>query len=216
MRHITFTQQIVTVCLLAIASIAVVHAQSADVPRMDTSTIEVTAANKPQVLLHTSKGDILLELYADRAPNTVKNYIQYAEDGFYDGSIFHRVITGFMVQGGGFTADMERKTPRNSVVNEADNGLLNERGTIAMARTNDPHSATSQFFINHNNNRSLDHRNKNSNQAWGYTVFGKVLNGMEVVDTIAATETGPIPPFGRDVPLETISIDSVEVFTAAQ
>ncbi len=214
MRHINLLRQALAICLLAVGSIATVTAQTVEIPRIDSNSIEVTSANKPQVLLHTSKGDILLELYADRAPNTVRNFIQYAEDDFYNNSIFHRVISGFMVQGGGFTAEMERKTTRNPVVNEADNGLLNERGTVAMARTNDPHSATSQFFINHKNNRALDHRNKNSSQGWGYTVFGKVLQGMDVVDTIAATETGPIPPFGRDVPLETISIESVDVFKA--
>lgn len=214
MRLLAFARHALAAGVLALTAIGTAQAQETEVPRVDTSAIEVTSAAKPQVLLRTSQGDILLELYADRAPNTVNNFVQYVEDGYYDGTIFHRVITGFMVQGGGFTADMERKSTRNPVRNEADNGLLNERGTIAMARTNDPHSATSQFFINHQNNRSLDHRDKNSSRGWGYTVFGKVLQGMEVVDAIATAETGPIPPFGRDVPLSTISIQSAQVFKA--
>ncbi len=221
MRRIAFIGQTMAICLLALSSLTAVNAQPAETAsfeptRIDSSTIEVTKAGQPQVLLHTSMGDILLELYADRAPNTVRNFIQYAEDDYYAGTIFHRVIEGFMIQGGGFTEDMTRKETRNPVTNEADNNLTNERGTIAMARTGDPHSATSQFFINHSDNRALDHRNKNSSQGWGYTVFGKVVKGMEVVDAIAATDTGPIPPFNRDVPLETIHIESVEVFQAAQ
>ncbi len=214
MRRISFIRHTLATCLFALAGSNIVLAQSADSATADT--IQVDNVNRPQVVLHTSQGDIQLELFADRAPNSVNNFLKYAEDGYYNGTIFHRVIEGFMIQGGGFSADMQRKQTRNPVTNEADNGLSNERGTIAMARTGDPHSATSQFFINHNDNNALDHRNKNTGQTWGYAVFGKVLNGMDVVDAIAATETGPIPPFGRDVPMETISIDSVDVFRASQ
>lgn len=218
MHSKAFALRFVGICLLALTTVSATaqeaESTAAPAPRIDAGAIEVTNVSKPQVLLRTSMGDILLELYADRAPNTVNNFIRYVEDGFYAGTVFHRVINGFMIQGGGMTADLQRKSTRGGVRNEADNGLTNDRGTIAMARTNDPHSATSQFFINHRDNSSLNHRNKDSSSGWGYTVFGKVLQGMEVVDAIAAVETGPIPPFPRDVPLETISIESAQTFKA--
>jgi cyclophilin family peptidyl-prolyl cis-trans isomerase len=165
-------------------------------------------AGNPQVTLHTSMGDIRLELFADQAPISVENFLQYARDGFYDGTIFHRVISHFMIQGGGFTAeDLVRVKPtREPIRNEADNGLTNERGTVAMARTTDPHSATSQFFINVEVNGSLDHSGTDSSRAWGYAVFGRVVEGMEVVDEIRFAETD-----ARDRPLETVTIESVEV-----
>jgi len=164
-------------------------------------------AEPVEVLMKTSKGDITLELDADKAPATVENFLGYADSGFYDGTIFHRVIEGFMIQGGGFTADMDQKDTRDPVQNEADNGLKNDRGTIAMARTSDPHSATAQFFINYKNNDFLNYRSKDM-RGWGYAVFGKVTSGMDVVDAIAATPTG-IKAGMKDVPLETVTIESV-------
>lgn len=216
MRRLSVLGRFFSLCFLSFVSVATLSAQEVTTPRIDTSSIKVTNPSQPQVVLHTNMGDIHLVLFADRAPNTVTNFLNYAESGFYDATVFHRVISGFMVQGGGYSTDYTLKPTRNPVRNEADNGLENNRGTVAMARTNNEHSATSQFFINHTDNRALNHRDKNSSQGWGYTVFGKVLNNMEVVDAIAATPTGPIPPFGRDVPLETMTIDSVEVFKAPQ
>jgi cyclophilin family peptidyl-prolyl cis-trans isomerase len=147
------------------------------------------APTHPRVALETSKGRIVLELYPDKAPKTVANFLQYVKSGHYNGVIFHRVIDGFMIQGGGFTPDMTQKPTKPPIQNEADNGLRNDRGTIAMARTADPNSASAQFFINTVNNDSLNHRSKTP-QGWGYTVFGKVVEGMDVVDAIAKVATG--------------------------
>jgi peptidyl-prolyl cis-trans isomerase B (cyclophilin B) len=163
-------------------------------------------ADNPQVTIHTNRGDIRLQLYADKAPATVENFLQYARDGFYEGTIFHRVISHFMIQGGGLTADLEPKPTRDPITNEADNGLSNRRGTVAMARTTDPHSATSQFFINVELNPSLDHSGKADSREWGYCVFGEVLEGMDVVDDIRFVETTL-----QDVPKETVLIESVEI-----
>ncbi len=163
------------------------------------------AAN-PKVNMQTNKGLIVIELYPDQAPQSVANFLAYVDAGFYDGTIFHRVIPDFMIQGGGFTADLEKKATRDPIPNEADNGLKNERGTLAMARTNDPNSATAQFFINHKDNAFLDHSGKNS-RGWGYAVFGSVTDGMSVVDAIATTPTGAKGMFPKDVPLETIVIE---------
>jgi len=171
-------------------------------------TAALNASAEPvQVLMKTSKGDVILELDADKAPATVENFLVYVDEGFYDGTIFHRVIADFMVQGGGFTADMKQKETHDPVANEADNGLQNERGTIAMARTMDPNSATAQFFINVKDNAFLNHTSKDT-RGWGYAVFGKVVDGMDVVDAIAAVETGAKSRM-RDVPLETVTIESV-------
>ncbi|MDB9706414.1 peptidylprolyl isomerase [Porticoccaceae bacterium] len=156
------------------------------------------------ITLRTTQGDISIELDFDKAPNTAANYLQYARDGFYNGTIFHRVIPGFMVQGGGMDAEMNEKESRESIENEADNGLANEIGTLAMARTSDPHSASSQFFINVSNNSFLNHSGKNS-QSWGYAVFGKVVEGMDVVNAITEMETGSAGHH-QDVPVETIEI----------
>jgi len=157
------------------------------------------AAN-PVVEMKTTAGAITIELYPDKAPKTVENFLAYVDSGFYDNTVFHRVIKGFMVQGGGFTKGMKQKETRPPIQNEADNGLKNERGTIAMARTNQPHSATSQFFINLVDNKFLDHTGKGL-RGWGYCVFGKVIDGMEAVDTIAKLPTG-VRHGHRDVPLE--------------
>ncbi len=161
------------------------------------------------ITLHTNFGDISLELDFDKAPKTAANFQQYAEDGFYDGTIFHRVIDGFMVQGGGFDADMNQKDTRENIENEADNGLSNDTGTIAMARTMDPHSASAQFFINIKDNNFLNHTGKNS-QGWGYCVFGKVVEGMEAVDKIKAVKTGNHMGH-QDVPVDEVVINSVTV-----
>lgn len=161
------------------------------------------------ITLHTNFGDISLELDFEKAPKTAANFKKYAEDGFYNGTIFHRVIDNFMVQGGGFTADMEQKEVGAPIENEADNGLKNEEGTIAMARTMDPHSATAQFFINVKNNDFLNHSGKNS-QGWGYCVFGKVVEGMDVVNQIKAVKTG-FSGGHQDVPADNITIESVTV-----
>ncbi len=140
------------------------------------------------VKLETSKGDIVIELNEEKAPVTVQNFLNYVRDGFYDGTIFHRVIPSFMIQGGGFDDQMMQKMTQDPIKNEADNGLSNERGAIAMARTQDPHSATAQFFINHKDNPFLDHTAPNI-QGWGYCVFGNVTEGMDVVDAIASVKT---------------------------
>jgi cyclophilin family peptidyl-prolyl cis-trans isomerase len=153
---------------------------------------------KPRVKLTTSVGDIVLELDRTAAPKTVANFLAYIKDGHYDGTIFHRVIAGFMIQGGGFTADMQRKPTRAPIRNEADNGLTNRTGTIAMARTNDPHSASAQFFINVKDNDFLDHRAKSS-KGWGYCVFGRVVEGMNVVRAIENVKTTSRSGM-RDVP----------------
>lgn len=162
------------------------------------ATVSFAGADNPRVRLETSKGTIILELDRKAAPKTVTNMLGYVKSGIYDGTIFHRVIKGFMIQGGGFTEDMNTKTTNKPVQNEADNGLRNTRGTIAMARTQYPHSATSQFFINMVNNTSLDHRGKTA-RGWGYCVFGKVVAGMDVVDAI---ENAPTTTRGthRNVP----------------
>jgi len=160
---------------------------------------QLHAAENPVVKLQTNHGDIILELYPDKAPKTVANFLQYVEEGFYTNTIFHRVIKDFMIQGGGFSPRFERKETHAPVLNEADNGLKNQRGTIAMARTAEPHSATAQFFINTVDNGFLDFTDKTP-RGWGYTVFGKVTKGMDIVDTIRALPTGPGGPFARDVP----------------
>lgn len=171
----------------------------------------VVAAN-PEVEIKTNMGAITLELYSDKAPKTVENFLQYAKDGFFKGTIFHRVINGFMIQGGGFTTDFAQKKIRAPVQNEANNGLKNDLGTIAMARTSDPQSATAQFFINHKNNDFLNHTSPTP-QGWGYAVFGKVTKGLDVVNKIAAIETGPNGPFQSDVPRRPVIIEDVRVIT---
>lgn len=170
---------------------------------------EPEAAANPRVRMTTSSGVIELELDAKRAPATVKNFIDYAEKGFYNGTIFHRVIPGFMIQGGGFAPGLKQKPAGTPINNEADNGLKNLAGTIAMARTNDPHSATAQFFINTVDNAMLDHSEKTA-RGWGYAVFGKVTKGMDVVKKIEAAVTGASGGH-RDVPKQDVLIAKVEV-----
>jgi len=161
------------------------------------------------VIMRTTFGEIKLELDAEKAPETVANFLNYAGEGFYDGTIFHRVIDNFMIQGGGFDTDMQQKGVSAPIQNEADNGLKNDFGTIAMARTNDPHSATAQFFINVKDNDFLNHSGKNP-QGWGYTVFGKVVEGTEVLDKIRAVPTSSSNGH-QDVPTDAVIIESVQV-----
>jgi len=163
----------------------------------------------PVVLLNTNQGDIKIELYEDKAPESVKNFLQYVKEGQYDHTVFHRVIDGFMIQGGGFTADMKQKPTRAPIKNEADNGLKNAIGTVAMARTMDPNSATAQFFINVADNSALDFRGKNPRE-YGYTVFGKVTDGMVVVEKIKKVKTGSKAGH-QDVPVEAVEIIKASV-----
>jgi peptidyl-prolyl cis-trans isomerase B (cyclophilin B) len=174
-----------------------------------TAGVSMAADGNPKVEMETSKGKMVIELFPEKAPETVKNFLNYVDAKFYDGTIFHRVIPNFMIQGGGFTSDMKKKSAGTPIKNEADNGLKNERGTIAMARTGDPHSATAQFFINSVNNDFLNHKGK-TQQGWGYVVFGKVISGMDVVDAISAVKTVTRGGY-RDIPAETIEIRSARV-----
>ncbi len=167
-------------------------------------------AAHPRVSMQTSLGEIVLELDRVNAPITVDNFMKYVESGFYNGTIFHRVIDGFMIQGGGYTTDLTKKSTSPPIKNEANNGLKNKRNTIVMARTGDPHSATAQFFINVVDNSFLDHTGPNM-RGWGYAVFGKVAQGMSVIDQIRKTPTGPGGMFPKDVPQTPVIIKSVSV-----
>ena len=171
---------------------------------------EPEAAGKPRVLLKTNMGDITIELEPAKAPATVANFLAYVRDGHYDGMIFHRVIKKFMIQGGGFTKDFQKKPTKAPIKNEADTGLSNERGTIAMARTGDPHSATNQFFINVKFNGFLNHRSK-TQQGWGYTAFGRVIDGMNIAGRIARVETGASGPFQSDAPQKPVIIEQAKI-----
>jgi peptidyl-prolyl cis-trans isomerase B (cyclophilin B) len=175
----------------------------------NTNNQETTMSDMPVVQLETSMGEITIELNEEKAPKTVENFLNYVNSGHYEGTIFHRVIDGFMIQGGGMDAQMNEKKTNAPIENEADNGLKNDKGTIAMARTQDPHSATSQFFINVKDNDFLNHSGKNM-QGWGYTVFGKVTDGMDVIEKMRSVATGR---FGMhaDVPNEPITINSAKV-----
>jgi peptidyl-prolyl cis-trans isomerase A (cyclophilin A)/peptidyl-prolyl cis-trans isomerase B (cyclophilin B) len=170
------------------------------------------AAN-PQVEMKTTLGTIVIELDAEKAPATVQNFVQYVKERHYDGTLFHRVIPGFMIQGGGFDADFRQRPTRGPIKNEAANGLKNDVGTIAMARTPDPHSATAQFFINVADNASLNFRFPTP-EGYGYTVFGKVTKGMDVVQRIVKVQTGPGPAPHRDVPVKPVVIESVRLIEA--
>ena len=171
-----------------------------------SSAFAQEASDNPQVTIHTNHGDIRMELYAQEAPISVENFLQYANDGYYEGTIFHRIISHFMIQGGGLDTDGVPKPGRDPITNEADNGLKNVRGTVSMARTNDINSATSQFFINVELNTALDHKGTENARTWGYAVFGRVVDGMDVVDDIRFVDTDQ-----RDFPLEVVVIESVEV-----
>lgn len=179
---------------------------------------KVSPAEKPatvRVRMQTTAGDIVLELNRAKAPLSVDNFLAYVESGHYTGTIFHRVIDNFMIQGGGYNDRFEKKPTRLPIQNEADNGLKNLRGTIAMARTNEPHSATAQFFINVKDNNFLDHRNPTP-RGWGYTVFGKVIDGMKVVDKIKTMPTGAAGPFRSDYPKTPVFIENVTIETGSK
>ena len=173
---------------------------------------EAQTAPDPRVTFHTTMGDIVIELWPEKAPETVENFLSYSNSGHFKDTIFHRVIPGFVIQGGGFNAAMIQKSTHSPIQNEADNGLKNERGTLSMARTSNPHSATSQFFVNLRDNSSLD---QPANGGWGYAVFGKVVEGMDVVDAIAAVPTGRTGGHS-DVPREPIIVQNVSVSEASE
>lgn len=173
------------------------------------------AADQPRVRMQTNMGDIVIQLDRAKAPKSVENFLRYVNEGHYDGTIFHRVIPNFMVQGGGYNADFTQKSTHQPIENEANNGLLNKRGTIAMARTNDPHSATAQFFINVVDNDFLNFTAPNP-RGWGYTVFGTVVEGMDVADKIAKVATGSAGPFPSDAPRQKVVIEKVTLVGAAK
>ena len=193
---------------MLIACLAIVACKPSQTDDQDNKSMNNQTENAI-VTLKTNEGDIKIELNTEKAPITAENFLRYAEEGFYDGTIFHRVIPNFMIQGGGFTDDMNQKQTHPNIKNEADNGLKNDRGTIAMARTPDPDSASSQFFINLKNNDFLNFKDK-SMQGWGYCVFGKVISGMEVVDKIATMKTGTKSGH-QDVPMQTITITKATI-----
>ncbi len=170
----------------------------------------VNAGEAPRVELQTNWGTIVLELDSKKSPETVANFLAYAREGFYDGTVFHRVIDGFMIQGGGYTPEWKQKQTKAPINNEAANGLKNTRGSVAMARTNDPHSATAQFFINVADNPFLNYREPTVS-GWGYTVFGRVTQGMDVVDRIKAVPTGRSGPFPKDAPQQPVIIERASV-----
>ena len=184
-------------------------AQAAGPAPASSSAAPVPAA--PHVLLHTSQGDLTLELYPDKAPKSVANFLQYVRDGFYDGTLLHRVIPGYLVQGGLYTRDLQPKRTRPAIASEADNGLSNLRGTIAVARGADPNSGTAQFFFNLVDNRRLDFVGNQSGLTWGFAVFGKVIKGLDVLDKIAALPTRPLGPFAGDVPEPLVVIEKASV-----
>ncbi len=182
--------------LLAIAALAL------------TFQVQLAHADNPKVKMVTSKGTMIIELYPDKAPKTVANFLSYVNAGTYDGTIFHRVIKDFMNQGGGFTSDYKKVKTKDTITNEADNGLKNLKYTVAMARTGEPHSASNQFFINTADNAFLDHTGKSMN-GWGYTVFGKVIEGQNISGVISRAATGPGGPFASDVPRTPIIIEKM-------
>jgi peptidylprolyl isomerase/peptidyl-prolyl cis-trans isomerase B (cyclophilin B) len=186
--------------------------QTASTQTVSTQPAAGQPAN-PRVLIETSKGNITVEVFPGQAPQSAANFLNYAKSGFFNGLIFHRVIPGFMIQGGGMLPDMSEKPENAPILNEADNGLKNLRGTLAMARTNEPHSASSQFFINVKDNHFLNHRGK-SIEGWGYAVFGQVVDGMDVVDAIVAVPRGNRGPHG-DVPLDPIVMQRVTLLPEA-
>ena len=193
---------------------------AAKAPAKGAAPAKVKAAEAPaseadkgasKVLIKTNLGDMTVELYPDKAPKTVENFLAYVNAKFYDGTIFHRVIDNFMIQGGGFTPELRQKATRPAIANEAKNGLSNSRGTLAMARTGDPNSATAQFFINVVDNPRLDFTSEANGSTWGYCVFGKVISGLDVVDKIKAVPTGAQGPFKSDVPTTPVVIEKISV-----
>jgi len=197
------------ITLLCALSLSFTGHAVAKIPKTEKKPV-TASQTAPQVKLHTSLGDVVIQLNPEKAPETVKNFLVYVNDGHYNGTIFHRVIPGFMAQGGGFTEKWEQKPTKAPVKNEADNGLLNKRGAIAMARTSDPQSATAQFFINYADNAFLDYKSPTP-QSWGYAVFGEVVQGMDVVDKMATVPTGRGGPMPTDVPQTPIVIQKASV-----
>lgn len=197
------------ITLLCALSLSFTGHVVAKTPKTEKKPVTATQT-APQVKLHTSLGDVVIQLNPEKAPETVKNFLVYVNDGHYNGTIFHRVIPGFMAQGGGFTEKWDQKPTKAPVKNEADNGLLNKRGTLAMARTSDPQSATAQFFINYADNAFLDYKSPTP-QGWGYAVFGEVVQGMDVVDKMATVPTGRGGPMPTDVPQTPIVIQKASV-----
>ncbi len=198
------------VLLLACAPVALAQTTAGNKPAAATSAAKAQTA-LPEVRLKTSEGDITIELFPNKSPKSVANFLQYVRSGFYAGTVFHRVIKGYIIQGGIYTRQLVQKRTRDPVPAEADNGLSNLRGTVAVARGADPDSGTSQFFINLVDNRRLDYINKQSGQTWGYTVFGKVVKGMDVVDKIGNLPTHAQGPFAGDVPQPLVVIESATV-----
>lgn len=186
---------------------AVVMAQQTTKPATPTSG----SVEHPRVLMHTSQGDFTLELFPEKAPKSVANFLQYVRDGFYDGTVFHRAVQGYLVQGGLYSRDLTQRRTRAAIPSEADNGLSNLRGTVAVARGGDPNSGTSQFFVNLVDNRRLDYVGNQTGLTWGFAVFGKVASGMDVIDKIAALPTRAQGPFVGDVPNPMVVIDSASV-----
>lgn len=196
--------------LAGILSLAVVLGSAACSQQDGTTESSRSGDTAEAVIIHTNRGDITVELFAEKAPETVANFLAYVDDGFYDGTLFHRVIKNFMIQGGGYDSSRQLRPTREPVRNEAANGLKNDTGMIAMARTNDPHSATSQFFINVKQNTFLDYKSEDSGQSWGYAVFGQVIDGMDVVRVIEHSPTGDEGGAFRDMPVEPVIIEGIE------
>ncbi len=202
-------QIIFIISLLAMSLMACHAADRATESNKTTQSHGDKMAANPKIKIETTLGDITLELDATKAPTSTENFLSYVKEGHYDGTIYHRVIPNFMVQGGGMNPDMSEKESKAPIKNEANNGLKNLRGTVAMARTNDPHSASSQFFINVKDNAFLDHKSEDM-QGWGYAVFGKVVEGMDIVDKIEKVETGTTG-FHQDVPKDAVILNKVTV-----
>jgi len=200
------------VCLLAVLAPAAAAPKKSPKPSAPPKSAGAATAANPRVALQTNKGRIVIELYADKAPKSARNFLDYVKAGHYNNTIFHRVIPGFMIQGGGFTPDMTEKPTKDPIQNEADNRVLNQRGTLAMARTGDPNSATAQFFINLANNGFLNFTSKTP-QGWGYAVFGNVVEGMDVVDAIAQVPTATKGMY-ENVPTQPVVIQKVTVLSA--
>ena len=186
-------------------------AKAAPAKKAETPAADAEKATATKVLIKTNLGDMTVELYPDKSPKSVENFLAYVNSGFYDGTIFHRVIDNFMIQGGGFTRDLHQKPTKPAITNEAKNGLSNTRGTLAMARTGDPNSATAQFFVNVVDNPRLDFTSDANGATWGYAVFGKVVTGLDVVDKIKAVPTGAQGPFKSDVPVTPVVIEKISV-----
>ena len=204
--------------LLLLPALASAQPKAASKPatNSDASTnVAVALQAGPRVSLHTSQGDIVVELYPDKAPKTVENFLTYAREGFYNGTIFHRVIDDLLIQGGAYTADLQKKPTHPSIPDESNNGLSNQRGTIVAARGHVPTSATSEFFINLVDNPRLDYVSEANDYTWGYAVFGKVVTGMDVVDKIRAVKTHPQGKFTADVPLTPVVIEHVDILPPA-